>query len=179
MLAGFESMEHRVYHSQVDHAFTATRQRLVVLAQPAILAKPGKGPFHNPTPGQHNETMRPATLDNLDYSPEHHPSPIHEGPGISSINPYPFQPPEPHAQFLQHKPPAIPILDVSRVHHHDQNQPESVDKQVSFTPRKPLSRIVTAVPPFSAVLTLWLSKIAALGLGLRPFLRRTCSRRRS
>jgi hypothetical protein len=33
-------MQDKVYHGQVDHSFTAGRQRLVVLAQTPIFAEP-------------------------------------------------------------------------------------------------------------------------------------------
>lgn len=172
-------MNHQVNHGQVDHSFATGWQRLVVLAQPPILAEPTEGPFHHPTSGQHDEPMQLATLDNLNDPSERTSSPFDEYPGIASIDPDPLQPPKSIAQFLHDKPASITILNVGRVHHHDQDQPQGINEQVSLTPRNLLSSVITAAPPFSAVLTLWLSRIPALGVGLRPALRRTCSRRRS
>ena len=60
-------MNHQVDHSQLDHSFTANRQRLVVLAKPAILAKPSKGTFDHPTFGQDHEAMRVRAFDDLQY----------------------------------------------------------------------------------------------------------------
>jgi hypothetical protein len=172
-------MQHQINHGQVDHGFTAGRQRLVILAQPPILAEPAKGPLHDPPLRQDYKVMQVTTFDNLNHPAEHPSGPIHESPGVASVDPDALQPTQPSAQLRQYQPPSDTILDVSSVHHHDQNQPEGINEHVSFTPRNLLSSVITAVPPFSAVLTLWLSKIPALGVGLRPALRRTCSRRLS
>ena len=172
-------MKHQVNHDQVDHSFAAGRQCLVVLAQPPIFAEPSKGPFHHPTLGQHHKAMQLVALDNLNDSPERVSGPSHKCPGIATIDPDPLQPSKSIAQFLQDKPASITILNVGRVYHHDQDQPQGINEQVPLTPRNLLSSIITAAPPFSAVLTLWLSRIPALGVGMRPALRRNCSRRRS
>ena len=172
-------MKHQINHGQVDHSLATGRQRLVVLAQPPILAEPAEGTFHHPTSWQYRETMQVATLDNLSDPSECPSGPIHECPGIVSIHPYSLQPPKSIAQFLQNEPPSIAIPDVGGMHHHNQNQAEGINEQMPFTPGNLLSSIITAVPPFSAVLTLWLSKMPALGVGLRPAWRRTCSPRQS
>ena len=172
-------MKHQVYHGQVDHSFAAGRQCLVVLAEPPILAKPTEGPFHHPTSGQYGEPMQLATFDNLNDPSERTSGPFDEYPGIASVYPDPFQPPKSIAQFLHDKLASIAILDVGSVYNHDQDQPQGINEQVPLTARNLFSSVITAIPPFSAVLTLWLSRIPALGVGLRPALHRTCSRRRS
>ena len=53
-----------------------------------------------------------------------------------------------------------------------EQQARGVDRDVALAALDLLSRVVAARPPFSVVLTLWVSMIAALGLGSRPF----CSR---
>jgi hypothetical protein len=47
-----------------------------------------------------------------------------------------------------------------------------VDGNVAFAPPHLLGRVVAPWPPFSVVLTLWVSMIAAVGLASRP----SCSR---
>jgi len=172
-------MQHQVDHCQIDHGFAAGWQRLVVFAQPTVLAEPAKGPFHNPAFGQNNEAMQVTAFNHLNHPCECLLSPIHKRPGISGVDPDSFQPLKPATQLGQHQPSSIPILHVSRVHYDSQDQPEGVNENMSFTARNLLTCVISAVPPFSAVLTLWLSRMAALGVGLRPAWRRTCSRRRS
>jgi hypothetical protein len=60
-----------------------------------------------------------------------------------------------------------------------EDQPERVDDDVSLASLDLLATIVTAWPPFSVVFTVWLSMITALGVGSRPALLRTSSRRAS
>lgn len=59
-----------------------------------------------------------------------------------------------------------------------QDQPHGVDNDVAFPPVDLLAGIVTAKPPFSLVLTLWLSMMAALGVAFLLAFSRTRSRRR-
>ena len=82
------------------------------------------------------------------------------------------------ARSVQDTPATITVLDVRRVHYDRQDQAERIDKDMPFAAFDLLAGVVTALPPFP-VLTVWLSRIAALGVGLRPSFRRTCSRRRS
>jgi len=60
-------------------------------------------------------------------------------------------------------------------HRHD--QAHCVHHQMALASVHFLARIVAAWPPFSVVLTLWLSIIAALGAAWRPLSFRTCSRK--
>ena len=70
----------------------------------------------------------------------------------------------------------ITILDVGRMHDGMQQQAQRVYKNVALLAFDLLSRIVTgrvdARPPFSALFTLWLSMMAAVGLVSRS----SCSR---
>jgi hypothetical protein len=51
---------------------------------------------------------------------------------------------------------------------HAQQQAGGVDRDVPLPALDLLGRVVAARPPFSVVLTLWVSMTAALGLGPRP-----------
>jgi len=71
---------------------------------------------------------------------------------------------------------AIAILDVCGMNGNAQQEAKRVDKDVPLAAGDFLARIVALCidksPPFSAALALWLSMIAAVGLGSRP----ACSR---
>jgi len=75
-------------------------QRLVVFAQPTVLAEPAEGPFHNPAFGQNNEAMRVMAFNHLNHPCECLLSPIHKRPGISGVDPDSFQPPKPAKRSL-------------------------------------------------------------------------------
>jgi hypothetical protein len=51
---------------------------------------------------------------------------------------------------------------------HAEQQARGVDRDVALAALDLFTRVVAARPPFSVVLTLWVSMIAALGLGSRP-----------
>jgi hypothetical protein len=161
-------MQHQINHRQVDHGFTTGRQRLVVFAQPTVFAEPAEGSFDNPTFRQNNEAVDVTALDNLHEPPECSLSPVNESAGVTAIRPDSSKPSPSTAQLLQNQSCAIPILDVSRMYNHHQNQAEGIHENVPFTPRNLLSCVVASVPPFSAVLTVWLSRMPALGVGVRP-----------
>jgi hypothetical protein len=54
------------------------------------------------------------------------------------------------------------------VDQHSQEQARGIDGDVALPALDLLGRVVAARPPFSVVLTLWVSMMAAVGLGSRP-----------
>lgn len=122
--------------------------------------------------------MHVTTFDNLNQPAILLTRPDDKGAGVSAIGPDASQPIETPAHALEDTTSAVTVLNIARMHHHCQDQTERVHENMAFTAFDLLAGVVTTMPPFS-VLTVWLSRIAALGVGLRPALRRTCSRRRS
>jgi hypothetical protein len=172
-------MEHDVGHRNEDHRLTAFRQGLVVFGQSAVLAEPGERPFHDPALGQNDELVRLVALDDFDRAAEPAPHPIHELTRIPAIGEDQPQPPEPSSQLLDQQPGPLAVLDIGRMHDQGHDQPQGVDDQVALSPQDLLARVVPTIPPFSAVLTDWLSRIPTLGVGFLPVFRRTWARRRS
>jgi hypothetical protein len=74
-------------------------------------------------------------------------------------------------QGRHHQNPAVTVLDVRRMHDGVHQQALRVDQEVPLLAFDFLARIIAmgvdAAPPFSALLTLWLSMIAAVGLASR------------
>src|SRR5688572_6309371 len=68
------------------------------------------------------------------------------------------------------------VVDIRRMHRHPQQRALRIDHDMALTAFHLLVGIIAAWPPFSVVLTLWLSIIAALGSGLRPCLMRQSAR---
>jgi len=99
--------------------------------------------------------------------------------GVSGVSPDQLPAPKAVFKLLQHHPGPIPVLDVSGMDHHGHDQAHCVHHKMALAPADFLARIVAAGPPFSVVLTLWLSIIAALGVAWRPLSFRTCSRKAS
>ena len=47
----------------------------------------------------------------------------------------------------------ITVLDASRMHHHDEEQPQNIDDNVALAPTDALATVIAPGPPFSVVLT--------------------------
>jgi hypothetical protein len=67
------------------------------------------------------------------------------------------------AKFVEHQPAACMILNVRSMNDQGNNQAKRIDQNMAFTPLYLLARVVATVPPFRR-LTLWLSRMAALGV---------------
>lgn len=93
-------------------------------------------------------------------------------PLITAIGEQFFQKRVAPEQRLENENPAVAVLDICRVNKRMQQQAYCVDKDMALLAFDLFPRIiparVDATPPFSALLTLWLSMIAAVGLASRP-----------
>lgn len=86
----------------------------------------------------------------------------------------PVRRPQPEEQWFG----SVAILFTGGMHMHFQQQAKCIDEQMPFSAVYFLARIVAARSPFSVVLTVWLSKIAALASGCRPSAWRSWRRKR-
>lgn len=172
-------MKHQINHSQIDHSFTAGGQRLIVFAQPSVFAQPAKGTLHYPAFRQNLKIMKVATFNNLNDPIELLLRPFNKETTITTISPDNSQTHTTAAKPAQNQLAARMVLNVRSMNNQSNDQAKRINQNMSFSPGNPFSGVITAFPPFSAVFTLWLSIIPALGVGLRPAWRRTCSRRQS
>ena len=83
--------------------------------------------------------------------------------------------PEAHQQSLG----PVAVWHIGGRNHHGQEQAEGIDEDVAFAPFDLFVRVEAADPPFSVVLTDWLSRIPALGWRCLPVATRTSPRKRS
>lgn len=83
------------------------------------------------------------------------------------------------AHLLQHRQAAVAVLDVGRQDVHPEHQPEGVDDRMALASLDLLAGVVAhgirAFPPLSALLTLWLSTTAVVGLASLPACSRACT----
>ena len=180
MLAPGQPMNHHVDHDEVDHRFAGGRKHFVVLAHSTIPADPCEGALHDPAFGQHRKADdRVGTFDDVQRPTAERFGPFDQLARVAAIGPDFFQSRINAAKFLEHELRPVAVLHVRRVYHDGQNQPQRIDNDVPLAAVDLLARVVAARSPFSVVLTLWLSTIAADGMGLRPALTRTFSRRSS
>lgn len=172
-------MEHDVGHGNEDHRLAAFDQGLVVFGQSAVLAEPGERALHDPPLGQHDEAAARVTLDNLDEPTVPPANPMRELPSVSAVGKDQLQSAKTCAQLLNEQAATVAVLDIRRMHDEGDDQPKRIDDHMPLAPTYLLARVVPTVPPFSAVLTDWLSIMPTLGVGFLPTFFRTRARSRS
>lgn len=134
-----------------------------------MATQPTEGSLHNPSTWEHMETCHLiGSFHNLQFewgTGSQRGNPLEKFPGISAIGPN-----EPDAQEAVAYPSekqfgSISVLYVGCMDDYSNNQSECVYEQMPFATVDFLAGIISMEPPFSVVLTDWLSMIAALGSG--------------
>ena len=142
-----------------------------------MTTQPAEGSLHNPAAWKHIETLNlVGSLYNLQLervAGAQLGNPLNKFPGISPISPNELDAPKAVAYPVEQQFGAIPVLNIGRMDDNRYNQPQRVYQQVAFAAVDFLAGIISMDPPFSVVLTDWLSRIAALGSGSRPTEMRT------
>ena len=145
--------------------------------EPAATAEPSESALHDPALGQRLEARGLAALDDLQPPAT---CSGHRGrcrPAlIGAIGKDDLDERKQPSRRAQERNRSIPVLNIGRMDHGHQKKGQCVDKNVPLLTLDFLARVVTARinvrPPFSALFTLWLSRIAAVRLASRP----SCSR---
>ena len=167
-------------HGDVYPRLRRVWKLLVVLAQSAVPAKPCQRSFNYPPSGEYLKLMAvPGPSDDFQYPACTGLDPTGQLTCVSTVAP---EQPEPRGtleQSLQYQPGPVPVLNISRMHRDSQQHPHGVYNNMSFPSFHLLARVIAARPPFSVVLTDWLSMMAALGAGCLPWDCRTSTRRMS
>jgi len=169
-------MNHQIDHGNINHRFAALWQRFVIFTQSSIFAQPGKRTLNDPTFGQHHELVKIVALDDFNHAATSALAPIDQLTRVAAVGPDQLQACETSSQTLEYIHRANAILNVSRMNQHRQNQTKRINDDMSLSTRDLLSRVVTTIPPFDAVVTDCESITAALGVGFLPTWRRTFSR---
>ena len=150
---------------------------LPVLGQPAASVQPGDGALDDPALGQDDELAGVGSLDDLDVDRAADPAQAEPElrPLVATVGIELQQEGKQseHRRYQHHA--AIAVLDIGSMHRGKHQQALRVDQDVALLALDLLARVKAVPvrkPPFSALLTLWLSMIAAVGLASRPALSR-------
>jgi hypothetical protein len=157
-------MYHKINHCHIDHRLTAIGQRFIIFAESTVFGEPTKCPLHDPAFGKNLKMMKVTAFNNLNDPIELLLRPRHKETTITPIRPDQFQTRTTAAKPVQHQLATRMILNVRGMNDQNNNQAKRIDQNMAFTPLYLLARIVATVPPFRR-LTLWLSRMAALGVG--------------
>jgi hypothetical protein len=156
-----------------DHGLGDLRQFLVVLCQAPPSTKPTECSFDHP-PARHDDEARGAG------DPAHDDErPAEQEAGeqdrqavVDAVGEHGLEPAVQRLDPAQQVAGAVGVLDIGGMNEDAQQQAGGIDGDVALAPFDLLGRVIAAWSPFSVVLTLWVSMIAAVGLASRP----SCSR---
>jgi len=171
--------EHEADGGEAEKGESFEIEVLPVLGQSSAAVEPCQGALDHPSPGQDGEAFGGiGALDDLGLK-------MRQGPGqgflkhrplIGAVGEERIQKREQTEQSGQQHDAAVAILNARRMHDRVQEQPLRIYDDVAFLALDAFARVkpvrVDASPPFSALFTLWLSIIQAVGLASRP----ACSR---
>ena len=150
-----------------------------VLGKTTASAKPTDGAFNDPTFGQDDETLGSIrTADDFDCEVRHNvcQAVMEHRTCIGTVGKQLLEKRELSEQRRQDQDAAVAILDIGGRHQRVQQQTQCIDQNVTFLTFDQFSGIeamgIDLGPPFSALFTLWLSMMQAVGLASRS----SCSR---
>ena len=150
-----------------------------VLGKSATTVQPADCSLDNPALWQNDEAFGLiAAAHDLGYQTRHcdRQSVLEQRSGIGGVAEQLREKREPCEQGGQDHYPAIAILHIGRCYQRVQQQSHRIDEEVALFALDQLARIepmrIDADPPFSALFTLWLSMMQAVGLASRS----ACSR---
>ena len=152
---------------------------LPILGKPSAAVEPSKGAFDDPTAWKHHKSFRPiGALDDFSFELRQD---LRQGllkvrPLVATIGKELFQERVHPEKGRKKQDAAIAILDIGRMNDGVQQQTQRVYENMALLPLDLFARVIAmridASPPFSALFTLWLSTMAAVGLASRS----PCSR---
>jgi len=150
-----------------------------ILGKPAAAVEPADCAFDNPALRQNDKALGSiATTHDLEYQARHgeRQTVLKYWPCVGGVGKQLLEKREPREQRRQDHQPAIAILHIGRCHQRVQQQSHGVDEDMPLLALYQLAGIepmrIDPDPPFSALFTLWLSMMQAVGLASRS----ACSR---
>ena len=150
-----------------------------VLGKPATAVEPADGSLDNPALRQNDGIPWPdrnGARSRLAGQALRAPERPGTAAGIGGVGEQLLEKREPSEQGSQDHQPAIAILHIGRGHQRVQQQSHRIDEEMALLALDQLAGIepmwIDADPPFSALFTLWLSMMQAVGLASRS----ACSR---
>ena len=175
-------VKHERDHGDPTERLAGLGKSFIIFREPTLASEPGKAPLDHPASGEHLKTMLVSPLHNTEHPAGKGLRPLDQLASIATVGPDQPQPAKTIFELRQHQRGPVPVLNVSRMHHDSQQQPERIHRQVTLASSRFFAGIVAPRAPFSVVLTVWLSRIAARGVGARRACSRSasmfCSRRR-
>ena len=141
-------MKHLIHHCHINPAFTDGGQCLIILAETAILAQPGKCSLHNPAFGQHHKVFEVAAPDNLGTYIEQDGTPVQQRRAIITAIQQQFFPAGIQRHALEQVPYTVTVRPVGRMNQHPHQPALAIDKDMPFASLHLFATIVATRPLF-------------------------------
>ena len=142
--------------------------------EPAAAPQPGDRSFNDPAFGENHEALGligPSDDLDIELRQDLGERVVKDRSCIGTVGKQLFQEGEHAEERGQQQNATVTILNIGRMNDGVQQQPHRIDQNVSLLSLDQLAAVkpvrIDARPPFSALFTLWLSIIAALGLACR------------
>ncbi len=162
-------MEHEADHRQGDHGFGDLGELLVVPGQAPPPSEPAERPLDHPSPRLHDKAGGACGGADNDQREAKQEAGQHGCEAVvDAVREHNPQPALERLHAREQVPNTIGILKVGRLYDHAQQPSLRVHRDVALAPLQSLGGIPAARTPFSVVLTLWVSMMAAVGLASRP-----------
>ncbi len=194
-----QSLPEQARTGQIDPGFASSWEQFIILAQASLTIQPGKGAFDHPAPGEQLKASRiplgvclfPQELleqgriltTRRHRSPhtDHTPAqlaldPLRKTLFVTLIRPEHLPMRKTTLKTLQQGRSPLRIRQRSSLDLHFQHKALRIHQHLALATFDLLASIIASQPPFSVVLTDWLSRIAARGWASRPMCCRTRSR---
>src|SRR5262249_53362712 len=125
-----------------------------VVTQPTRAIEPAEGAFHDPAPLYDLKTLgMPRAFHDHQGPLQHRRDPRDELARVAPIGPDQPQSWETGDQCRQDLFGAIPVLDLRRMHHHNQQETEDIDHDVALASADALALVIAPDLSFSVVFT--------------------------
>jgi hypothetical protein len=168
-----EFSEHQANGREAEEGERIVIEVFPVLGEPSTAIEPADGAFDNPALGQYDEAFDMiAPSDDLGNEIGHDAcqTVVEHWPGIGAVGKQLPEKRELPEQGGQQQKASVAVLNIGRRDQRVQQQAQRINENVALLALDQLARIVPmridARPPFSALFTLWLSTIQAVGLAL-------------
>src|SRR5207248_5087785 len=192
-----QTSQHDAAQGEIDPGFFTAGEQFIVLGQSTPGGEPGERSLDNPSPFEHVEPLGPDLLpihfsplrdpdasqatprvfDDLDLPAQRGLDPLDKAAFVvSAISPDQLEPRETPLEGSEQVFAPVMVLKTGLVYQLVHDQAVGIHQDMALATFDLLASVVAAPPPFWLVFTDWLSIIAALGVGSRPCLIRTCSR---
>jgi len=167
-----EAVQHDPDGGEGGHGFGDVGAFLVILGQASPPSEPPEGSFDHPAARDEDEAAAGDAPDNDQRQSEQKTGEDHRHPIIAAVGEDRSQPAVEPLDPRQQRSGAVGVLDAGGVDEDAEQEARGVDRDVTLAALDLLGRVKASGAPFSVVLTLWVSMIAADDVGSRP----SCSR---